>query len=78
MASNLQSQETPSTPPRPTGKNPASPVAQIVDRTNWIEQFVRELVMVDRDFKELSDSGDIVQIRHLVVSKCTVPLLRQI
>ena len=41
-----------------------------------MEMFVRELV-VDRDFK-VNDSGDIVMIRHLPVSKCTVPLLRQI
>ena len=41
-----------------------------------IEMFVKELV-VERDFK-VNDSGDIVMIRHLPVSKCTVPLLRQI
>ena len=41
-----------------------------------MEMFVKELV-VDRDFK-VNDSGDNVMIRHLSVSKCTVPLLRQI
>ena len=41
-----------------------------------IEMFVKELV-VDRDFK-VNGGGDIVMIRHLPVSKCTVPLLRQI
>ncbi|KAI2492822.1 hypothetical protein MHU86_21737 [Fragilaria crotonensis] len=40
------------------------------------EMFVKELV-VERDFK-VNNSGDIVMIRHLPVSKCTVPLLRQI
>ena len=40
------------------------------------EMFVKELV-VDQDFK-VNDNGDIVMIRHLPVSKSTVPLLRQI
>ena len=40
------------------------------------EMFVKELV-VHQDFK-INNSGDIVMIRHLPVSKCTVPLLRQI
>jgi hypothetical protein len=40
------------------------------------EMFVKELV-VDWDFK-VNDGDDIVMIRHLPVSKCTVPLLHQI
>ncbi|KAI2500633.1 hypothetical protein MHU86_13854 [Fragilaria crotonensis] len=40
------------------------------------DMFVKELI-VERDFK-VNNSGDIVMIRHLPVSKCTVPLLRQI
>ncbi|KAI2500621.1 hypothetical protein MHU86_13842 [Fragilaria crotonensis] len=66
MSSNMQSQET-ITP---------SPVRDQSKKLNMIESFVKELV-VDRDFK-VNDSGDIVMIRHLPVSKCTVPLLRQI
>jgi hypothetical protein len=66
MSSNLQSQQTDMAPA-------AHPVH---DRAKMIEQFVKELV-VDRDFK-LDKSGNIVMIRQLHVSKCTVSLLRQI
>jgi hypothetical protein len=41
-----------------------------------IEKFVKELT-VDRDFK-VNNGGDIIMIRHLPVSRCTVALLRQI
>ena len=65
MSSNSQLQQTDMTP--------ASPVQ---DPIKMIETFVKELV-VDRDFK-LDKSGNIVMIRHLHLSKCTAPLLRQI
>ncbi|KAI2492986.1 hypothetical protein MHU86_21548 [Fragilaria crotonensis] len=66
MSSNLQSQQTDMAPAAPP----------VHDRAKMIEQFVKELV-VDRDFK-LDKSGNIVMIRQLHVSKCTVSLLRQI
>jgi hypothetical protein len=66
MSSNSQSQET--------ADKTAGPPVQ--DRTEMIENFVRELV-VDRDFKH-NEHGNIVMIGHLHVAKCTVPLQRQI
>ena len=68
MSSNLQLQETRTPSPVPDQSKKMSP--------KMIEMFVKELV-VDRDFK-VNGGGDIVMIRHLPVSKCTVPLLRQI
>jgi hypothetical protein len=68
MLSNLQLQETRTPSPVPDQSKKMSP--------KMIEMFVKELV-VDRDFK-VNGGGDIVMIRHLPVSKCTVPLLRQI
>ena len=69
MSSNSQSQET-------ADNKTAAPSPAVQDRNKVIENFAKELV-VDCDFK-LNESGDIVMIRHLHVSKCTVPLLRQI
>ena len=40
------------------------------------DSFIKHL-MVERDFM-VSDDGDIIQIRHLPVAKCTVALLRRI
>jgi hypothetical protein len=65
MSSNSQSHQTDMT---------SAPSVQ--DRAKMFEDFVNELV-VNRDFK-LDERGDIAMIRHLHVSKCTVPLLRQI
>ncbi len=57
---------------------PSSPVRDGIKKMSHkiIAKFVKELT-VDRDFK-VNDGGDIVMIRHLPVSRCTVALLRQI